>query len=148
MSRTQLTVVYNFIPCTPGDIWLSVLPVWHSFERIIQYFILTLKTSVAYSKPVAQIMLSDMAQIKPGWMCGVPRLWEGLANGINKAMIKKGGIALELFELMIAEIVCIALSTSSFVGSRRRMLFCCEIPPISDIVFWNEIASLPAYKRR
>ena len=100
--RTQLTVVYNFIPCTPGDIWLSVLPVWHSFERIIQYFILTLKTSVAYSKPVAQIMLSDMAQIKPGWMCGVPRLWEGLANGVNKAMIKKGGIALKLFNFFVS----------------------------------------------
>ena len=100
--RTQLYVIHNFLPCAPGDIWLTVLPVWHSFERIIQYVIPTLKTAIAYSKPVAQIMLSDMAQIKPGWMCGVPRLWEGLANGVNKAMLKKGGIALKLFNFFVS----------------------------------------------
>ncbi|MBR7063776.1 MAG: AMP-binding protein, partial [Treponema sp.] len=69
-----------------GDIWLSVLPVWHSFERVFTYFVPALKSSIAYSKPIANIMLSDMKNVQPTWLCGVPRLWESLAKGIFRKM--------------------------------------------------------------
>jgi long-chain acyl-CoA synthetase len=39
-----------------GEIWLTVLPVWHSFERAIQYIALYPGGSIAYSKPVGKIM--------------------------------------------------------------------------------------------
>ena len=71
----QLEVVHNVLTVKEGDMWLSVLPVWHSFERIMQYIAVTLKSGIAYSKPAARIMLADMALIRPQWMCGVPRLW-------------------------------------------------------------------------
>lgn len=99
---TELSVIHNFLTCKEGDIWLTILPVWHSFERIIQYVVPTMKCSIAYSKPVAQIMLSDMQAVRPHWMCGVPRLWEGLANGVKKTMNKTGGIVLALFNFFVA----------------------------------------------
>lgn len=99
---TMLSAVPVFIPCKKGNWWLSVLPVWHSFERLIQYVVPLMNCGIAYSKPVASVMLNDMAVIKPQWMCGVPRLWEALAKGVNKAMQKKGGISLFLFKFFVS----------------------------------------------
>lgn len=99
---TQLACVPTFLPAKPGEWWLTVLPVWHVFERLIQYVAPLLGCGLAYSKPVASIMLADMAEIRPQWMCGVPRLWDALAKGVNRAMNKKGGITLRLFKFFIA----------------------------------------------
>lgn len=98
----QLSVFHNFIACKPGDWWMTILPVWHSFERMIQYTAILFGCGLAYSKPIASIMLADMAVIKPKWMCGVPRLWEALAKGVDKAMKKTGGIKLKLYRFFIA----------------------------------------------
>lgn len=98
---TQLSVVDNFFPTKPGYMWLSVLPVWHTFERLIQYVAPYFKNGIAYSKPVGQILLADFAAIKPNWMCGVPRLWESLAKGVKKAIRKKGGASSVLFSFFV-----------------------------------------------
>ncbi len=98
----QLSAIHNFLTCKKGEWWMSILPVWHSFERLIQYVAIYFREGLAYSKPVASILVADMAVIKPQWICGVPRLWEALANGVNKAMIKKGGISLKLFKFFIS----------------------------------------------
>ena len=98
----QLSAIYDFIKCKRGDWWMSILPVWHSFERLIQYVAIYFVNGLAYSKPVASILLGDMAVIRPQWICGVPRLWEALANGVNKAMNKKGGVTLKLFNFFIS----------------------------------------------
>jgi long-chain acyl-CoA synthetase len=98
---TQLSVIPDFMPCKPGEWWMSILPVWHTFERLIQYVAPFFKCGIAYSKPVASILLADMAAVRPQWICGVPRLWEALANGVNKAMKKKGGITLKLFTFFV-----------------------------------------------
>lgn len=85
-----------------GDMWLSVLPVWHSFERAFQYLVMGLEGGLAYSKPVGTVMLADMATIKPQGMCGVPRIWESLAQGVNKSMRKTGGVKYKLFKFFIS----------------------------------------------
>ncbi len=94
----QSVLVYN----KPGDIWLSVLPVWHSFERTFQYFIIALKSGCCYSRPVASIMIADMVALHPKSMCGVPRLWESFAQGFYRAMKKEGGIPFVLFNMSIS----------------------------------------------
>lgn len=99
---SELECIPNIFPAKPGDIWLSVLPVWHSFERFIQYAVITFKDCIAYSKPVGQIMLKDMAETKPKFMCGVPRLWESVAKGIFGVMKKKGGITWAMFSFFVA----------------------------------------------
>ena len=98
----QLASIQDFLKSKKGDWWMSILPVWHSFERLIQYVAIYFVNGLAYSKPVASILLGDMAVIRPQWICGVPRLWEALANGVNKAMVKKGGITLKLFRFFIS----------------------------------------------
>lgn len=98
---SELECIPNIFPADPGDMWLSVLPVWHSFERLIQYAVLTFKDGIAYSKPIGQIMLKDMAEVRPQFMCGVPRLWESVAKGIFGAMKKTGGITYAMFSFFV-----------------------------------------------
>ena len=63
---------------------------------------MTLKFTLCYSKPVAPIMLPDMAEIKPDFMCGVPRVWESLATGINRVMKKEGGIKYAMYSFFLS----------------------------------------------
>lgn len=98
---SQLSVLMDFITCKPGDWWMTILPVWHIFERFIQYVALYFSCGLAYSKPVASMLLKDMAVIRPQWICGVPRLWEALAAGVNKKMVKQGGATLKIFRFFV-----------------------------------------------
>lgn len=99
---SELAVIRYYLPCKPGEYWMSVLPVWHIFERLIQYVSIYFSASLAYSKPIGSLLLKDMAVIKPHWMCGVPRLWQALATGVNKAMNKTGGVVLKLYKFFVA----------------------------------------------
>ncbi|AEE16408.1 AMP-dependent synthetase/ligase [Treponema brennaborense] len=99
----QVEVVKSVLTNTEdGDLWLSVLPVWHSFERVFQYLVMGLNSGLAYSKPVAAVMLADMATLRPQAMCGVPRLWESLAQGVFRTMRKTGGVPYKLFLFFIS----------------------------------------------
>jgi len=151
----QLSVIHNFLPANPGDMWLSVLPVWHSFERLIQYVAPLLKNGLAYSKPVGQILLADMAVIRPQWMCGVPRLWESLAKGVQKAMNKKGGIALVLFNFFVKVGGAFANQKDKITGrvcrlykKRSRVLdFICGIFPVIFLLPWKLLGDLLVFRK-
>jgi long-chain acyl-CoA synthetase len=86
----------------PTDVFLSVLPVWHSFERIIDNFALSQGTALAYSKPIGKIMLADMAVVKPTVMASVPRIWEGVRAAIYRNVNEEGGIKKALFRFFVA----------------------------------------------
>jgi long-chain acyl-CoA synthetase len=98
----QVGCIPTFVNLTPGDIWLAVLPVWHSFERIMQYIALGSGTALAYSKPVGKIMLNDFAAVRPQWMASVPRIWESVRSGVMKKARAEGGIKWALFRFFVA----------------------------------------------
>lgn len=98
----QVGCIPDRVDLTPGDIWICVLPVWHSFERIVQYIALGGASTLAYSKPVGQIMLADMAAIHPKWMASVPRIWEAVRAGIYRNVKQNGGAKLLLFNFFVA----------------------------------------------
>lgn len=98
----QVGCIPERIDIAPGDIWLCVLPVWHSFERIVQYIALGSATTLAYSKPIGTIMLADMAEIKPKWMASVPRIWEAVRAGIYRNIRATGGAKERLFTFFVS----------------------------------------------
>ncbi len=98
----QIRVIPQVIVVHPGDIWLAVLPVWHCFERIIQYVVVGTGSCVAYSKPVSQTMLADFAAVRPMWMCSVPRIWEAVQQGVYRNVNAKGVVAQALFHFFVA----------------------------------------------
>ncbi len=70
------------IPITKGDRFLSILPTWHSFERTVEYVLLHVGASNAYSKPAAQILMKDLELEKPQYIASVPRIWESIYNAV------------------------------------------------------------------
>jgi long-chain acyl-CoA synthetase len=98
----NLRTVPTAIHIGPSDIFLSVLPAWHSFERIIDNFVLSQGASLAYSKPVAQIMLADMASVKPTVMASVPRIWENVRAAVYRNVNEEGGIKKAMFGFFVA----------------------------------------------
>ncbi len=97
----QLDNVYDYIDIDPGQIFLSVLPVWHSFERAVEYIMLDRATTIAYSKPIGAIMIPDMGKVHPHWMASVPRIWEGVRAGIIRNINKEGGAKKVLFNFFV-----------------------------------------------
>jgi long-chain acyl-CoA synthetase len=86
----------------PGEVWLTVLPVWHSFERAIQYIAVNRAAALAYSKPVGKIMLADCEKIRPHWMTTVPRIWEALRAGIYRNAASGSAARRALFAFFVA----------------------------------------------
>jgi len=84
-----------------GEIWLTVLPVWHSFERVVQYIALQPGGALAYSKPVGKIMLGDCESIRPTWMTSVPRIWEALRAGIYRNAASGSAVKKGLFNFFV-----------------------------------------------
>lgn len=81
--------------------WLAVLPVWHSFERIVQYIILDARNVICYSKPIGKIMLVDMIKAKPHFICSVPRIWETVKAGVNQSLKNKSERERKLFAFFL-----------------------------------------------
>jgi long-chain acyl-CoA synthetase len=86
----------------PGDIWLSVLPVWHVFERAIEYIILYYSNGIAYSKPISSVLMADFMNIKPHWMVSVPRVWEAIMDGIYRNVKQMGGFQKFFFDFFVS----------------------------------------------
>jgi long-chain acyl-CoA synthetase len=85
----------------PGQRWLSVLPVWHSFERILQYVIISNASTIAYSKPLGSVLLADLVAVNPQWMGSVPRIWEAVKAGVFASMKNKSPVAKGLFAFFV-----------------------------------------------
>ena len=98
----QVNKIPQLIEVGPGDIWLSILPVWHSFERIMQYVTVYTASALAYSKPIGKIMLADMEAIKPTWMASVPRIWEAVKAGVERNVRSHGGIKYAMFRFFVS----------------------------------------------
>jgi long-chain acyl-CoA synthetase len=86
----------------PGDIWLSVLPVWHVFERAIEYIILYYSNGIAYSKPISSVLMADFVNIKPHWMVAVPRVWEAIMDGIYRNVKQMGRLRKFFFNFFVS----------------------------------------------
>ncbi len=95
----------DFLPTVlhvmPGHVFLSVLPVWHSFERVVQYIILTCGAGVAYSKPIGSVMLADMQALRPQWLTSVPRIWESVMDGVYRTLKSQSGLKKALFAFFV-----------------------------------------------
>ncbi len=111
----QIDRIYEHINVLPGHIFISVLPIWHSFERAVEYIVFNRAAAIAYSKPIGKIMLEDMGAIKPQWMASVPRIWEGVRSGVYRNANTEGGIKKSLFHFFVG--------VGEIFAKLRNMLF-------------------------
>ncbi|MBN1241534.1 MAG: AMP-binding protein [Spirochaetales bacterium] len=98
----QVEQLLDVIHVETGHVFLTVLPIWHSFERAVQYIVLGAGAATAYSKPVGSIMLADLQAVKPQWLTSVPRIWESVKDGVYRNIKAAGGIKKSLFGFFVA----------------------------------------------
>ncbi|MHC5933531.1 AMP-dependent synthetase/ligase [Nostoc sp.] len=65
-----------------GDMVLSILPSWHSYERTVEYYLLSQGCTQVYTN--LRSVKGDLRKFKPNYMVGVPRLWESIYEGVQK----------------------------------------------------------------
>ncbi|MFO7630342.1 MAG: AMP-binding protein [Prochlorococcaceae cyanobacterium] len=68
----------------PGDRALSVLPIWHAYERSAEYFLLACGCRQTYTS--LKQLRGDLQRVKPQYLISVPRLWEALQAGFEDAV--------------------------------------------------------------
>jgi long-chain acyl-CoA synthetase len=74
----------KLIPPLPSDIFLSVLPLAHAFERTIGYYLPMMGGSrVVYARSVEGLQ-EDLATIRPTVLVAVPRLYERIYEAVRR----------------------------------------------------------------
>ncbi|NUM41056.1 MAG: AMP-binding protein, partial [Leptospiraceae bacterium] len=76
----QLNDVLPLIKCTSSERMLSILPVWHIFERVFEYISIKAGASTYYTN--VRDLRDDLAKAQPTFMGSAPRLWESIYLGI------------------------------------------------------------------
>ncbi len=64
----------------PDDRMLSILPVWHSYERIFEMVAISRGACTYYT--TLRTIGEDLKAVRPTMMASAPRLWEGLHSRI------------------------------------------------------------------
>lgn len=84
-------------PVDKEDIYLSFLPLSHSFERTIgQFFMLLAGATIAYAGSIRTVA-ADMKEVHPTVMLGVPRFYEKLYTRVVDAVEDAPALRKKLF---------------------------------------------------
>jgi long-chain acyl-CoA synthetase len=90
------------VPATSEDVFLSFLPLSHTFERTAGYYLpIAAGSSVAYVRSVAQIA-ADLKIVRPTVLVSVPRIYERFFAKLQETMAGAGAVTRRLFELAVA----------------------------------------------
>ena len=63
---------------------LSVLPIWHAYERSASYFFLSCACTQTYT--TIKQLKKDLPRVRPIAMATVPRLWEAVQAGFEDVL--------------------------------------------------------------
>lgn len=82
LTHANLVSQVKHIPIdfVPEDRMLSILPIWHIFERVFEMVAIYEGCCTYYTS--LRTLREDLGIVKPTFMASAPRLWEKLYNGI------------------------------------------------------------------
>ena len=72
---------------TADDVFLSVLPAWHAYERVLDYIAFRTGAQLVYTD--RRKIKEDLLKVRPTVFAAVPRIWESIHDGILTACRKK-----------------------------------------------------------
>jgi Long-chain acyl-CoA synthetases (AMP-forming) len=78
----QVNTLGTVVQPQPENRVLSILPTWHSYERSVEYFLLSQGCTQIYTS--IRTIKKDLKEFKPHYMVSVPRIWESVYEGIQK----------------------------------------------------------------
>jgi long-chain acyl-CoA synthetase len=127
--------VLDIHPARTDDIFLSFLPLSHSFERTVGYYIpMMAGCCITYCRSI-QELAEDLQVIKPTILISVPRIFEKISARVQEQLLDKGKPAQLLFSAAVK------------VGSRRFLADRAQKQPrITDRLLWPVLKRLVADK--
>ena len=93
-------VLQNICP-EPEDVWLSFLPLSHTFERTTTYYTaMGFGNRVAFNRNIG-LLADDLKVIRPTILMSVPRIYEKVYDKIQDALVKKPAFVQKLFHTAV-----------------------------------------------
>ena len=77
---SQVLNMPSDINLTPSDRIISILPVWHVFERVFEMLAISRGVCTYYTN--IRNIREDLTIVRPTFMASAPRLWENIYQGI------------------------------------------------------------------
>ena len=87
---SNMRMVQSVLHVTESDSFLSVLPAWHMYERMMDYLAFFSGGVLVYTD--RRRLKEDLPKIKPTVFAAVPRVWEILHDGMVNHSLKLKGI--------------------------------------------------------
>jgi len=118
----------SYLEVNPGTTLLSMLPIWHAFERTVEYIVFFSAGSVAYSQPIGSVLLSDMQKTRANWLSSVPRVWHGIRSAVLRAINKSNKFKKFMFYffldvgIMYRKMLSYLLGTTPNFSDRNMLL--------------------------
>ncbi|MBP7283498.1 MAG: AMP-binding protein, partial [Leptospiraceae bacterium] len=99
LTHSNIISQINHIPVkfTPDDRMLSLLPVWHIFERTFEMVAMAKGCCTYYTN--IRNLKEDLQIVKPTFLASAPRLWESIYQGIMANLEKAPAARRSLFYL-------------------------------------------------
>ncbi len=79
---SQINGATSVVSVGPEQKVMSILPIWHSYERSFEYFTLSQGVTQIYTN--IRYVKKDLKDHSPQYMVAVPRLWESIYEGVQK----------------------------------------------------------------
>lgn len=93
-------VLQNICP-EPEDVWISFLPLSHTFERTTTYYTaMGFGNRVAFNRNIG-LLADDLKVIRPTILMSVPRIYEKVYDKIQDALVKKPAFVQKLFHTAV-----------------------------------------------
>jgi long-chain acyl-CoA synthetase len=123
---------------TPKDRALSILPVWHSYERVFEVISIACGVHTYYTS--LRHLGEDLQTVKPTIMVSAPRLWEGLYQRIISKVQKAAPIRRLLFYAALLTAHEVRVARSFFSGTQidlhRRGLLVSALMAVRLAIGW------------
>jgi len=100
------------------DLFLSFLPMSHTFERSLGYYLTVMVgCQVAFARSI-QLLADDLISIKPTLLISVPRIYERIYGKIESTLLTGSPVKRLLFKLTIQ------IGWNRFLYQQKRSAFC------------------------
>ena len=96
---SNVLAVMQCVEAAENDVYLSFLPLSHTFERTTGYYLaIASGSTVAYARSIA-LLPEDLRTIRPTVLISVPRIYERAYLSINETLAKGSAVGRALFGL-------------------------------------------------
>ncbi|MGQ0612644.1 MAG: AMP-dependent synthetase/ligase [Planctomycetaceae bacterium] len=96
----NMRVLPPLVDIRPGDLWVSLLPPWHTFEQTVELCAFGIGCTTVYTDK--RRLRDDLREHRPHFFASVPRIWESVREGALAAVEKRGPLVRALFRACYA----------------------------------------------